>query len=73
MNGLIAMMMGQLAIAQAQEEKMCREFEARAEKAITKYWDACKYLRKKKKEIRKRAKTDFVLYTELSKPVLFNF
>lgn len=53
----------------AQEKEMCAEFKAKAGKAFDDYWDACKYPRKTKKKIRKIAKTDYLLYTQMAKPM----
>lgn len=36
-----------------------KSFEKRREEARKKYWDACKYPRKKKKRIRKEAKEEY--------------
>lgn len=55
------------------EKEMNEEFEQRAEEARKLYWDACKYPRKKKKAIRKKAKADFYFYKQLAQPVLFSF
>lgn len=65
--------MAQFMVAQAQEKQMCKDFANRAEIARKKYWDACKYPRKIKKKMRKEARTDFTLYSQLSKPMLFTF
>ena len=73
LNGLLGMAMGFYNIAKHNEEKMCKEFEERAEKCIEKYWEACKYPRKTKKRMRKEAEKDYQLYKLLAQPVLFKF
>lgn len=54
------------------EQDMCKDFTRRKEQAISLYWDACKYPRKKKKKLRKQAKADFELYSILEQPITFN-
>ena len=39
--------------------------------AIQKYWDACKYPRKKKKQMRKEALKDYNFYRSLQKTLDF--
>lgn len=58
-----------LLIIKAEDE----EFKRRAEEAKQAYWDACKYPRKKKKAIRKRAQFDYSFYLQLSDRVGYNF
>lgn len=43
----------------------------RKELARQLYWDACKFPRKTKKKMRKKALADFRLYSMLEKPVIF--
>ena len=73
MNSFLSMAMFYAMEFQAQEEKMCKEFDRRAEEARDIYWDACKYPRKKKKAVRKRAKKDFFLYKQLAKSISYSF
>jgi hypothetical protein len=53
------------------EEQMRQDFLEKAEEARQLYWEACKYPRKKKKKIRKRARAEYELYWILSQPVTF--
>ncbi|NCD06950.1 MAG: hypothetical protein EOL97_12590 [Spirochaetia bacterium] len=55
------------------EEKMIADAKIKMEKAKKLYWDACKYPRKKKKAIRKQAKSDYELYYILSQPINFSW
>lgn len=70
-NSFVNYTLGLYAIFKAQEEKMCKEFDQRAEEARKLYWDACKYPRKKKKKIRKQAVEDFRFYKQLAQPIIF--
>lgn len=73
MNGLMSSIVG-MALSFEMIERNCNEtFKNRAEEARKKYWDACKYPRKVKKQMRKEAIIDYNFYTQLSEPILFNF
>ncbi len=72
MSQLLTAALSMYHFAKANEEEMCAEFKARAEENRKEYWDACKYPRKKKKAIRKKAFADFQLHTILSRPVIFS-
>lgn len=71
MQSLINYLYANLLLYEAQEKQMCDEFSKRKEQARQLYWDACNYPRKKKKTLRKQAKSDFELYSILEKPALF--
>ena len=71
MNSLINYIYAQCLLHEAQEKQMCNEFSKRKEQARQLYWDACNYPRKKKKILRKQAKSDFKLYSILEKPLIF--
>lgn len=72
MNNLVSNMMAMVIAFDSQQEEMCAEFKSRANKAAEKYWDACKYPRKKKKKIRKEARVDYYFYMSISEPVIFS-
>ena len=63
--------LGEVLIAQKQAKQLQEEAKVKAEIARTLYWEACKYPRKKKKFLRKKARENFELYSILSQP--FNF
>jgi hypothetical protein len=73
MNKFVNFLIGQTINFIDEENKMNEEFKKRAESSRVKYWDACKYPRKKKKQIRKEALLDYSFYMAMSKPVLGNF
>ena len=50
----------------------CRDSnQDKIDAAIQKYWDACKYPRKKKKQMRKEALRDYNFYLSLQKTLDF--
>lgn len=73
MNSIVSMAYGMYHVAKAQEEQFCKEFKERAEQNVKDYWDACKYPRKKKKAIRKKAEADYIFHMRLAQPTLFSF
>ena len=72
MNALLTYALLEFSSYQIAEDLMRKDFKRKADEAYKKYWDACKYPRKKKKKIRKKATTDYALYMNLSKPI-FDF
>lgn len=73
MNGLMSSIVGMAISFKMMEEKCNETFKDKAEEARKKYWDACKYPRKVKKQMRKEAIMDYNFYTQLSMPVLYDF
>ena len=73
MNTLLSSMVEMAMSFQEMEKKSNEEFKKRAEQAQKKYWDACKYPRKVKKKMRKEAIAEYNFYTQLSKPILYEF
>ena len=71
MTDIVNFILAQALAFQEREKEMNEEFKRRAEKARKVYWDACKYPRKKKKAIRKRAQADCSFYLQLSKLVSY--
>ena len=71
MNSFIDYIYAQYLLYEAQEKQMCDEFSRKKEQARQLYWNACNYPRKKKKTLRKQAKSDFELYSILEKPAIF--
>ncbi len=73
MTDIVNFILTQTLAFQEREKEMNEEFKRRAEEAKQAYWDACKYPRKKKKTIRKRAQVDYSFYLQLSDRVGYNF
>jgi len=73
MTDIVNFILAQALAFQEREKEMNEEFKKRAEEAKQAYWDACKYPRKKKKAIRKRAQFDYSFYLQLSEPVSYSF
>ena len=73
MTGIVNFILAQALAFQEREKEMNEEFKRRAEEARKAYWDACKYPRKKKKAIRKKAQVDYSFYLQLSEPVSYSF
>jgi hypothetical protein len=72
-SSYLSVALGYYEVMKVQEEEMCKNFSLRAEEAKKAYWDACKYPRKTKKIMRKRANHDYWFYSQLAKPVVFTF
>lgn len=73
MTDIVNFILAQALAFQEREKEMNEEFKKRAEEAKQAYWDACKYPRKKKKAIRKRAQVEYSFYLQLSEPVSYSF
>ena len=73
MTDIVNFILAQALAFQEREKEMNEKFKRRAEEARNAYWDACKYPRKKKKAIRKRAQVDYSFYLQLSEPVSYSF
>lgn len=71
MTDIVNFILAQASAFQEREKEMSEEFKRRAEEARKVYWDACKYPRKKKKAIRKRAQVDCSFYLQLSELVSY--
>ena len=69
MNPFLTQAMWLFNSYQAIETEMSIEFKRRADEAYKKYWDACKYPRKKKKHIRKEAKEEYNFANMCAQPM----
>jgi hypothetical protein len=69
MNDFVKFILNEACMFELHQKEMNKEFKRRAEEARKAYWDACKYPRKKKKEIRKKAQVDYSFYLQMSEPL----
>lgn len=73
MNTLLSSMIGMAISFQEMGKQSNEKFKEKAEEARKKYWNACKYPRKVKKQMRKEAIAEYNFYIQLSIPVLYDF
>ncbi len=53
--------------ASAEMEEVNKANKRKIQEAVDKYWDACKYPRKKKKKMRKEAQRDYNFWVSIDK------
>lgn len=73
MTDIVNFILAQALLYMQREQEMNESFKKKAEEARQAYWDACKYPRKKKKAIRKEAKSNYSFYLQISEPVSYSF
>lgn len=69
MTDFLQFIINEACMFELHQKEINKGFKKRAEEAEKLYWDACKYPRKKKKTIRKKAKADYSFYLKMSEPL----
>ncbi len=64
-SSMMSYVLHSMLTLEQENKEMLVEFNKRKDDAAKRYWDATQFPRKKKKEIRKKAKADYLFYSML--------